>query len=58
MNFSRDLSLDDTLREASHRWDKFVYARKLRASWSMDEQEEKCRLPYIAVRFFYEYASR
>lgn len=58
MNFSRDLSLDDTLRDSSRRWRKFVYARKLRASWSMEEQEEKRRLPYIAVRFFYEYASR
>lgn len=58
MNFSRDLSLDDTLGDASRRWRQFVYARKLRASWSMEGQEEKCRLPYIAVRFFYEYASR
>lgn len=50
MNFSRDLFLDDTLRDVSRRWRKFVYARKLRASWSMEEQEENvaCRISLFA----------
>lgn len=49
MDFTRDLSLDDILRDASRHWRQFVYAKKLRpGAWKSKKGNARCRISSFA----------